>query len=97
MWRWRDDGAEEEAPAAIQVIHGRKPDGESREFPVAFSGKPMWRYPGILLDRKQLLGDRTRSEFSTRRAVDRRPGADMEKYAIIFPNLVFSIGQRPSS
>ncbi|HUX42720.1 MAG TPA: hypothetical protein VMV83_16250, partial [Rectinemataceae bacterium] len=48
------DGAEEEAPAAIQVIHGRKPDGESREFPVAFSGKPMWRYPGILLDRKQL-------------------------------------------
>ena len=39
--------------AAIVTLHGNIPEGESREFPVAFSGKLMWRIPGISLDRKQ--------------------------------------------
>jgi hypothetical protein len=39
--------------AAIVALHGNIPEGESREFPVAFSGKLMWRIPGISLDRKQ--------------------------------------------
>jgi len=38
---------------AIVTLHGNIPEGESREFPVAFSGKLMWRIPGISLDRKQ--------------------------------------------
>ncbi len=39
--------------SAIVTLHGNIPEGESREFPVAFSGKLMWRIPGISLDRKQ--------------------------------------------
>jgi len=41
--------------SAIVTLHGNIPEGESREFPVAFSGKLMWRIPGISLDRKQTL------------------------------------------
>jgi hypothetical protein len=41
-----------EATATIHGIHGIKPKGEIREFPVAFSGKHVWRIPGILLDKK---------------------------------------------
>jgi hypothetical protein len=48
QWRRQEGG-----PTAIMVNYGRKPDGESREFPVAFSGKHKWRIPGILLDIKQ--------------------------------------------
>ena len=40
---------------AIVTLHGNIPEGESREFPVAFSGKLMWRIPGISLDRKQMV------------------------------------------
>ena len=46
-------GAWTEASTAIVTLRREIPDGESREFPVAFSGKLMWRIPGISLDRKQ--------------------------------------------
>ena len=41
--------------SAIVTLHGNIPEGESREFPVAFSGKLMWRIPGISLDRKHMF------------------------------------------
>ena len=39
--------------AALVTLRGEYPDGESREFPVVFSGKHLWRIPGNQLDRKQ--------------------------------------------
>jgi len=37
-----EGGAWTEAMAALVTLRGEYPDGESREFPVVFSGKPLW-------------------------------------------------------
>ncbi|MGO8694365.1 MAG: hypothetical protein ACLQMF_11925, partial [Rectinemataceae bacterium] len=43
----------ERLPQPVRASAG-SPDGESREFHLAKAGNPMWRIPGILLDRKQM-------------------------------------------